>query len=131
MSRREERVTDRRPFVAVIDDDESARESLPDLIRELGYASRAFGSAEEFLAFEGIADAACLVLDVAMPGTSGPELQHELTRSGRTIPIIFITALSDRAIASALLERGAVACLNKPFSDKDLHGALRAALPLV
>ncbi len=122
-------MTLRRPLVAVVDDDESARESLPDLIRELGYAARPFASAQEFLAFGGIADTECLILDVAMPGMSGPELQQQLTREGHAIPIIFITALTDKSIAATLLQRGAVACLIKPFGDQDLRSALATALP--
>ncbi len=122
-------MTLRRSLVAVIDDDESARESLPDLVRELGYAARSFASAKEFLAFEGWADTACLVLDVAMPDMSGPELQQELTRRGCSIPIIFITALTDDDLASTLLQRGAIACLIKPFSEQHLRSALAAALP--
>jgi FixJ family two-component response regulator len=120
-------LTVRHPLVAIIDDDESVRESLPDLIRELGYAARAFASAEEFLAFDGVAE--CLVLDVAMPGMSGPELQQHLTLRGHTVPVIFITALADKSLASTLLERGAVACLLKPFSEQHLRIALGAALP--
>lgn len=116
-------------LVAVVDDDESARESLPDLVRELGYAALAFSSAQEFLARDGIADTGCLILDVAMPGMSGPELQQELALRGHTIPIIFITALTDKTLASDLLARGAVACLFKPFSEQDLRAALATALP--
>jgi len=124
-------VTVRRPLVAVVDDDESARESLPDLVRELGYGARAFASAEEFLAFDGIANTGCLILDVAMPGMSGPDLQQELALRGHAIPIIFITALTDKGLASALLQRGAVAYLNKPFSEQELRLALAKALPVV
>jgi FixJ family two-component response regulator len=122
-------VTDRRPVVAVVDDDQSARESLPDLVRELGYEARAFASAQEFLSRDGIDSTGCLILDVAMPGLSGPELQQKLAQQGSTIPVIFITALTDKTLASALLQRGAVACLIKPFSEEDLRAALAAALP--
>jgi FixJ family two-component response regulator len=118
-----------RPLVAVVDDDESVRESLPDLLQELGYAPRAFASAEEFLASGGFTDVQCLILDIAMPGMSGPELQRELIRRGYTIPIIFITALADKSIRSGLLQHGAVACLFKPFSEQDLREALVVALP--
>ena len=117
------------PLVAVVDDDESVRESLPDLLRELGYSARAFASAQEFLAFDSIADMACLILDVAMPGMSGPELHHELALQGRAIPIIFVTGLTDKSLASELLQRGAVAYLIKPFSEQELREALAAALP--
>jgi len=125
----EERVTDWRPLVAVVDDDESVRESLPDLLRVLGYGATAFASAEEFLASERIPDTRCLILDIAMPGMSGPELHRELVRRGHTMPVIFITALAGKSLPSDLLQHGALACLTKPFSEQDLHGALLAALP--
>ncbi len=116
-----------RTLVAVVDDDVSVRESLPDLLRELGYAAMAFASAEEFLASGCVPDTRCLILDIAMPGTTGPELQRELVLCGETIPIIFITALADKSIPAGLLQQGAVACLLKPFSEQDLRAALAAA----
>lgn len=70
-------------LVSVVDDDESVRESLPDLLRELGFEVEAFSSAEEFLASDSIGQTRCLILDVAMPGMSGPDLQRELARRGR------------------------------------------------
>jgi len=117
-----------RSLIAVIDDDESVRESLPDLLRELGFAAQAFASAEEFLDSGCIDDARCLILDIAMPGMSGPELQRTLQRQRHAVPIIFITAQTDEAQRSRLLERGAVECLLKPFSDMALLGALQTAL---
>jgi len=126
--RLEERVMVARPLIAVVDDDESVRESLPDLLRELGYAVRAFASAEEFLASDCIPDARSLILDVSMPGMSGPELHRELVLRGHTMPVIFITALADKSLPPGLLRQGAAACLIKPFSEQDLHGALTAAL---
>lgn len=122
-------MTVRRPLVAVVDDNESARESLPDLVRELGYEAQAFASANEFLVFDSMAETACLILDVAMPVMSGPELQQELVLRGYPIPIIFITALTDTSLVSDLMHRGAVACLIKPFSEQELRFALTAALP--
>jgi FixJ family two-component response regulator len=118
-----------RRYVAVVDDDESVRESLPDLLRELGYEAKPFASAEDFLASACIRDTRCLILDVAMPGMSGPELHRELLLQGHAIPVIFITALTGRSLPPDLLKKGAVACLIKPFSEQDLHGALAAALP--
>jgi len=118
-----------QPLVAVVDDDESVRESLPDLLRELGYAATAFESAEGLLAFDRVPDARCLILDIAMPGMSGPELHRELARQGHTIPVIFITALAEQSRPPGLLQDGAVACLSKPFSERDLRIALAAALP--
>ena len=115
-------------LVAVVDDDESVRESLPDLIREFGYAARAFASAEEFLVSGVVGDTACLVLDVAMPGMSGPALQRELGRRGAEIPIVYITAHADDGLRPRALEEGAVECLFKPFSETALLTALRSAL---
>jgi FixJ family two-component response regulator len=115
-------------LVSVIDDDESVRESLPDLVTEFGFAVRAFPSAEEFLASDCIDRTGCLVLDVAMPGMSGPELQQELIRRGYGTPIIFITAHGDVAHRPRLLEQGAKGCLFKPFSDTALLEALNTAL---
>jgi FixJ family two-component response regulator len=117
--------------VSVIDDDESVRESLPDLLKELGYAVRAFCSAEEFLASDCVNQARCLVLDIGLPGMSGPHLQQELRRLGREIPIIFITANADGTLRQELLAQGAAACLLKPFSDTALHQALGAALGVI
>jgi FixJ family two-component response regulator len=115
------------PLVSVVDDDESVRESLPDLLREFGFAVRAFSSAEEFLASDCVAQTRCLILDVAMPGMSGPDLQRELTLRGQQIPIVFITASRDEGVRSRVLEQGAVECLFKPFSDTALLEALNAA----
>ena len=117
-----------RPFVSVVDDDESVRESLPDLLKEFGFAVQAFSSAEEFLASDTLGRTNCLILDVAMPGMSGPELQRELTRRMHRIPIVFITAHGDANLRPRVLEDGAVECLLKPFSDTALLNAINAAL---
>jgi FixJ family two-component response regulator len=115
-------------LVSVVDDDESVRESLPDLLREFGFAAQAFSSAEEFLASDYLDQTRCLILDVAMPGMSGPDLQRELKLRRHEIPIVFITAQTDETARSRMLEQGAVECLFKPFSDTALLGALNAAL---
>lgn len=116
-----------RSLVSVVDDDESVRESLPDLLREFGFAARTFASAEGFLASESISETRCLILDISMPGMSGPELQRELGHRRLDIPIIFITAQGDETIRPRLLEEGAVECLFKPFSDTALLAALNIA----
>lgn len=117
-----------RPLVSVVDDDESVRESLPDLLKELGFDAEAFASAEEFLESEPVGRTQCLIVDVNMPGMSGPELQQELGRRGAGVPIIFITAHSDDTVRPSLLQQGDAACLFKPFSDTALLIALQAAL---
>jgi FixJ family two-component response regulator len=118
----------KRSLVSVVDDDESVRESLPDLLRQFGFAAEAFSSAEGFLASEAVSETRCLILDIAMPGMSGPELQQELMRRRQEIPIVFITANGDRTVRPRLLAQGAVECLFKPFSDTALRDALNAAL---
>jgi len=121
-------VTTIRTLVSVVDDDESVREALPDLLREFGFAARAFSSAEEFLASDCIDDTKCLILDIAMPGMSGPALQLELARRQQLIPIVFITAQRDDTLRPRLLEAGAAECLFKPFSESALLEALNVAL---
>jgi FixJ family two-component response regulator len=116
-----------RLLVSVVDDDESVRESLPDLLRELGFAVQAFSSAEAFLASDCVCQTRCLILDIAMPGMTGPDLQRELTVRRKEIPIVFITAHQDETVRPRLLEQGAVECLFKPFSDTALREVLNAA----
>ena len=117
----------RRSLVSVVDDDESVRESLPDLLRELGFAAQAFSSAEEFLASDYVDQTRCVILDIAMPGMTGPELQLELKLRRQEIPIVFITGHRDEAVRPRVLEQGAVDCLFKPFSERALVEALNAA----
>jgi FixJ family two-component response regulator len=117
-----------RSLVSVVDDDESVRESLPDLLKEFGFSVQAFSSAEEFLASGCIEQTRCLILDIAMPGMSGIDLQRELTQRRQYVPIIFITAHGDETLRPRLLEQGAVECLIKPFSEAALLDALNAAL---
>ena|ERR1700728_978214 len=115
-------------LVVVIDDDVSVRESLPDLLREFGFAAEAFSSPEEFLASDCLGEARCLILDIAMPGMTGPDLQRELKIRRQELPIVFITALGNEAIRPRLIEQGAAECLFKPFSDTALLEALNTAL---
>ena len=116
------------PIVAIVDDDESVRKSLPDLLGEFGLPAKAFASAQEFLAYGCTGDTRCLILDIVMPGMSGPELQRELIRRGYTIPTIFITARSSDSIPPDVFQQGGIKCLFKPFSGADLRAALDAAL---
>jgi len=116
------------PLVSVVDDDESVRESLPDLLAQLGFAVQIFASAEDFLGSDAVARTGCLILDIAMPGMSGPDLQDELRRRRLDIPIVFITGQRDEAIRPRMIERGAVDVLAKPFSETALLQAVTAAL---
>ena len=115
-------------LVSVVDDDESVRESLPDLIRQFGFAVQAFSSAEAFLASDVLNQTSCLLLDIAMPGMSGTELQAELIRRRHAIPIVFVTANGDRTVRPRVIAHGAVECLFKPFGETALLDAINAAL---
>lgn len=116
-------------FVSVIDDDESVRESVPDLLRAFGFDALAFDSAEAFLASDVIGATRCVILDVAMPGMSGLDLFEQLKQRPQTIPVIFITAQSDGDLCRRLVSQGAVACLYKPFDPQALVAALKHTLP--
>lgn len=117
-----------RPLISVVDDDVSVRESLPDLVTEFGYVARAFSSAEEFLSSDCVDETRCLILDVFMPGMTGPDLQRELKLRQQRIPIVFMTAKKNEAVRPQVLEQGAEECLFKPFSDTALLDAVNAAL---
>lgn len=112
-------------FVCVVDDDPSVRESVTGLLRAHGYEVEAFESADAFVEGEAIGRAGCLVLDVGLPGTTGPDLQQQL---GDDLAIVFITARTDPLLLARLRERGAVACLTKPFADSALLDAVAAAV---
>jgi FixJ family two-component response regulator len=127
MELRQERRAIERSLISVVDDDESVRESLPDLLGEFGFAARAFSSAEEFLASDCVGQTRCLILDVVMPGMSGPELQRELKLLRRELPIVFITAQREEAVHPQVLEQGGIECLFKPFSDTALLEAINSA----
>jgi FixJ family two-component response regulator len=118
----------RPPLLSLVDDDESMRDSLPGLIRELGFAVRTFSSAGEFLSSGSADETSCLILDIAMPGMSGPELYQQLKQQGKDIPVIFISGQNDETIRARVLEQGATAFLIKPFSDAALLAAVRATL---
>jgi FixJ family two-component response regulator len=117
----------RRSLISVVDDDVSLRESLPGLLNELGFAVHTFSSGEEFLASDSVLQTQCLILDIAMPGMSGPDVQRELKLRGQQIPIVFITGQAHAGVRPQLIEQGAVDCLFKPFTEEALIGALNAA----
>ena len=118
----------KRSVVSVVDDNESVRESLPDLLRCSGFDVHAFASAEAFLESGTVSETSCLVLDVGLPGMSGPDLHLELTRRALNLPIVFITAQGEKSLRPRLIGLGAAACLFKPFSDTELLEAINAAL---
>lgn len=119
-----------RPLLGIVDDDPSVRESVPDLLGTFGLSSLAYSSGEELLGSGALESIDCLLLDIAMPGMSGPELHRELRRQRRDIPVIFITAQTCGAQRQSVLDEGAVACLRKPFHPDALLGAIRTALDL-
>jgi FixJ family two-component response regulator len=112
--------------VSVVDDDESVRDSLPDLLRSFGFKAQAFASGKAFLTSD-LSATHCVVLDIAMPGMSGPDVYAELIGLGRWMPVIFITAHGNRCLCDQLLKQGAVACLAKPFDPEVLVEAVRRA----
>ena len=116
------------PLICVVDDDESIREALPDLLKEFGYDVRVFSSARDFLKSDCIDEVACLILDIAMPRMSGPELSKVLEGRGKRIPTIYITAHGDETLRPSLMQQGAVEYLLKPFSDTTLREAIETAL---
>lgn len=117
-----------RSLVTIIDDDPSVLESLPVLVETLGHGARAFASAEAFLVSDCVGSTRCLILDISMPGMSGPELQEELHTRGQDLPTIFITGQENDALFRRMLAKGAVACLLKPFTDTEIEEALNVAL---
>jgi FixJ family two-component response regulator len=117
-----------RALISVVDDDESVRESLPELLRSAGFEALPFSSAEEFLVSDSLARTGCLILDIAMPDMTGPELQQELTRRKCQIPIVFISAQTDEKLRSRAMRAGAAAYLRKPFSKTKILDAVKQAL---
>jgi FixJ family two-component response regulator len=114
--------------VFVVDDDQSVREALSSLLRSVGLCVKTFPSAQEFIRHEFVETPACLVLDVRLPGVSGLDLQGELTRTGKDIPIIFMTAHGDIRMSVRAMKAGAMEFLSKPFRDQDLLDAIKKAL---
>jgi FixJ family two-component response regulator len=115
-------------LVAIVDDDQSVRSALKDLMESAGLSARCFGSAEEFLESDERSETACLVADIRMPGMSGLELQAKLKAEGSRIPIIFISAHGDAKVKLQAMTAGAVDFLSKPFDDEVLLEQVRAAL---
>jgi FixJ family two-component response regulator len=119
-----------KPRIAVVDDDESVRQGLANLISSVGYEAELYASAEEFLVRPEADGAACLVLDLRMPGMGGLELQRRLAARGGAPPVIIITAHDDDEARAEALAAGAVAFLSKPFKEETLLGAISSALSL-
>ena len=116
------------PLISIVDDDGAHRSSLEDLIRSVGFRVQGFSSAEAFLRSNQVQTTDCLILDVRMPGMTGPGLQRELRSESADLPIIFITAYQNPDVRAQVFEAGAVAFLHKPFYEEDLLDAINAAL---
>ena len=116
------------PLIVVVDDDAAIREAVQSLLRSVGLRAEGFASAQDFLQSGRLQDTACLIVDVRMPRMSGLELQQQLTTAQCPIPVVFITAHGDAETRSRALRAGAVAFLDKPFSDEALLRAVQAAL---
>jgi FixJ family two-component response regulator len=108
------------PIVAIVDDDPSVRPSMLRLVRSFGYRAEAFGSGEELLASPVVTEAACLLLDVRMPGMDGIEVQRRLTEKGADIPIVFLTGRATDDEERQARRGGAVAFLRKPVARTTL-----------
>jgi FixJ family two-component response regulator len=114
--------------VGIVDDDQAVRDALCNLLASVGLDATAFSSAEELIESSQSTKLDCLILDVTLPGMSGPEVQHRLTEDGIIIPVIFITANADHRVRTRALENGAAAFFYKPIHSEALLEALRATL---
>ena len=118
----------RAPLISVVDDDDSLRSSLGNLLRSVGFRVQEFGSADAFLSWHDVRETACLILDVRMPGKNGLELQRHIAAANRRLPIVFITSHADDDARSSAVAAGAVGFLYKPFREQEILDAIDAAL---
>lgn len=118
----------RAPLISIVDDDDSLRRSLGNLLRSLGFRVQEFASAQAFIGAQNARETACLILDVRMPGMTGLDLQRHIAASGWRVPIVFITSHADDDARTRALAVGAVAFLSKPFREKEILDAINAAL---
>ena len=119
-----------KPIVIIVDDDSSMRTMIARLLDSVGLKSISYSAPEEFLRTSPPDDPACVVLDVQMPGLSGLDLQRELSKANRQLPIVFMTGHGDIPMTVQAMKEGAVAFLTKPFRNQDLIDAVRQALNL-
>lgn len=118
------------PIVSIIDDDISVRVAVADIVRSMDLTAKTFASGQDFLSANGLADTACIVADVQMPGISGIELQQALTAKELKIPMIFITAYPDERVRDKALDGGAICFLNKPFGGPAIIECIERALSI-
>jgi FixJ family two-component response regulator len=118
----------KKPVVAIVDDDESACEGTTDLLKAMGFVAKGSRSAEDFLQSGHLRRTACVITDMRMSGMTGLELYDHLVRSGKTIPTILVTAFPNDRDRARALKAGVVCYLAKPFNDQDLLRCVRSAL---
>jgi FixJ family two-component response regulator len=123
-----ERVLSNTPLISVVEDDDSVRIAMRDMVESFGYRVRTFRSADEFLQSGELAETACLILDIQMPGMSGLDLHNLLVSSARPIPTMFVTAFYDKRVQERVMQAGAVGCLAKPFGRHELLSSINSAL---
>lgn len=128
LTRRRVRQASKIHVISIVEDDALVREATANLVRSLGFAAAKFASAEEFLASDGIEGTSCLIADVQLPGLSGIELQHRLRATGKTTPVIFITAFPEEPLRESALAAGAIAFLSKPYDTEALADYLATAV---
>ena len=116
------------PHISVIDDDDSVREAMKNLVNMLGYSVDAFASAEAFLTSGLVNSTACVITDVQMPGMSGVELQRHLLAGGHPVPVIFVTAFPNESIRDRVMRDGAIGYLSKPLQKQSLLDCLERVL---
>lgn len=116
-------------IISVVDDDASVREATSGLLRALGYEVRSFGSAEDFLASDGLDETGCLITDLAMPGLDGFALQARLRAAGHMMPVIYVTSFATDTNRKCALAAGASGFFGKPFNDDRLAECLSNVLP--
>jgi FixJ family two-component response regulator len=121
-------VHNNQPLIAIVDDDESVREAIKDLMRSMGLAVEAFACGEDFLRSPHLSRTACLVADVNMPGMSGLDLHRQLSARNKSIPTILITAYPNDGVRARALSGGVICYLAKPFGEDDLINCIRSAL---
>ena len=118
----------KKTVISIVDDDESARKALANLMRSLDFSAAAFASGESFLRSNRLHGTACLIADVQMPGMTGLELHSRLVASGRPIPTILITAYYDERVRAQALNAGVVCYLTKPFNESELLACIDSTL---
>ena len=120
----------KKQVIAIVDDDELAREGTIDLVKSMGFIVKAFERAEDFLKSDYLNSSSCLIADVLMPGMTGIELHNRLVEAGNITPTILITSFPNDRDRACARQAGAICYLTKPFDDEDLLACVRSALEL-